>query len=180
MRIQKEDCLALFIDFQERLMPVIHEHSKTLKKAAILAEGLRALEVPMIVTRQYPKGLGDTVSEIREVTEGAPVLDKTKFSCWNEEEIQAAIKNSGAKSIILCGVEAHICVLQTLFDLNAAGYTTMLVLDATSSRDVNSVEIAKLRAMQESALMTNVESLLFELQGQAGGDTFKTISKLIK
>lgn len=180
MRLKKEDCFAVVVDFQEKLMPVIDRQDEVLRRAEILVQGLQALEVPVIVTRQYPKGLGDTAMPLRDTLGDAPVLDKMTFSIMGEPDIQGAIEKIGRKTAIVCGVETHICVLQSVIDLQAAGYQTVLVSDAVSSRQPADRQVGIDRAMQEGSLITSVESLLFELTERAGGDVFKTISKLIK
>jgi len=180
MRIKATETAALAIDFQERLIPVIFERDEIVKKTVILLKGLKALNVPFVITRQYPKGLGDTLPEIRELTCDSASFDKLSFSAVGESEPQLAFKELKRKNIIICGVEAHICVLQSLLDLKAAGFHPVLVADCIGSRFPGNKEIAIHRAIQEGATVTTAESILFELTERAGTDTFKLISKLIK
>lgn len=181
MRILAEDSLTLIIDYQERLVPVIHNVEEILHNSKILIKGLKALEIPMLVTQQYTKGIGMTVPVIAEaVGEGFKYLDKLTFSCADNEEILKKITASGKKNIIICGIEAHICVLQTVIDLIQKGYQVILVEDCIGSRKENDKKVAVQRAAQEGAVVTTYEAILFELTRSAKTDVFKEISRLIK
>lgn len=182
MRIKSEDTLGLIIDYQEKLIPVINNHKELVNSSKILIEGLNILDVPMIVTEQYKKGLGETIGEIKSVLENIQhsTHDKLAFSCGDDEEIIKAIKSYGKKSIIICGIETHICVLQSVIDLIQLGYQVILVTDCTSSRKETDKEVGLKRAEKEGAILTTYESILFELTRRAGNNTFKAISKLIR
>ena len=134
------------------------------------------LEVPIIVTQQYTRGLGDTVKEIREVVESDEYVEKISFSAW--EDIRELTK--GKKFVILCGIESHICVLQTLIDAKADGMIPVLVTDCISSRKETDKEYAIERAKQEGAIVTTYEALLFELLKKAGTKESRKIQRLIK
>lgn len=180
MRMQREDCLCVVIDQQEKLMPVIEGGQEVVQRTDVLLRGLQALGVPALVTRQYPKGLGDTVPALAEAAQGLAVHDKLAFSIMGEPEIRQAIADTGKKTVLICGAEAHICVLQSVIDLLAEGYQVALLADAIGSRCRADKKIALRRAQQEGAMLSSVESILFELTERAGSDTFKIISKLIK
>ena len=180
MRILKEDTIALVVDFQEKLMPVMANKEELEARTNILVNGLKTLEVPMIITQQYTKGIGMTIPSLLESAETEEYFDKLTFSCFDDEVIKAKIKESGKKNVIVCGIESHICVLQTCIDLKEAGYNPILVVDCMSSRKEPDKEIAILRAQQEGILLTTTEAILFELTRKAGNPTFKVISKLIK
>lgn len=180
MRIFAEHTIAIGIDYQERLIPAINENSIVIRNSRILFSGLKLLQVPAIVSRQYPKGLGDTVAEIREVTDTAAVLDKTSFSCYGDAGIRQALEHSGRTTIILGGTEAHVCVLQTAVDLRAAGYQVIYVVDCMGSRTTEDKQYGLKRAAQEGALLVTYEQILFELLGSATAPAFKDISKLVK
>lgn len=180
MRLFTQDALVMAVDIQERLMPAIYKADKMIARSAILLQGMQALGVPVVVTRQYPKGLGDTVPEIIAVTQDVQPLDKITFSCYDDAAIQEAITATGKRTIILCGAEAHICLLQTAIDLQSAGYQAVIVQDAVSSRNKSDKKVALRRATQEGIIVTTTESILFELCRAAGTDAFKTISRLIK
>lgn len=182
MRIKAEDTMALIIDYQEKLVPVIDNNEELINNSRILIEGLKVLGIPMIVTEQYKKGLGETVGKISEIFEEIkpPTFDKTSFSCGDDEDIIAAIKEQGKKNIIICGIEAHICVLQSVLDLSHMGYQTILISDCIGSRRALDKEVGIKRMAAEGAILSTYESILFELTRKAKGDTFKAISRLIK
>lgn len=176
MRIKVEDTVAVIIDIQERLLPVMHEKETFLNRSVILSEGLKALGVPLYVTQQYTKGLGETVEEIRSAAGMNSYIEKINFSAF--EDIEPHIK--GKKNVIVYGIEAHICVLQTVIDLSEGGYTPVLVTDCITSRKAADKETALLRASMEGAIPTTSEALLFELLQAAGTKTSRIIQKLIK
>lgn len=176
MRIVCEQTAAVAIDYQEKLIPVMYEKEKLMENSKILLAGLRELGVPVTVTQQYTKGLGMTDSSLRKMIGTEQYKEKLSFSAIEEirEEVQSK------KFIILCGIEAHICVLQTLIDLKAEGFIPVLVEDCISSRTAHNKEIAIERAKQEGAIITTYEALLFELLKKAGTETSKKIQRLVK
>jgi nicotinamidase-related amidase len=180
MRIQIENSLSLVIDIQEKLLPHIHEHQQFILKTEKLIEGLKILGVPVIVTEQYRKGLGNTVSEISKHFSDFKPLEKISFSCCDDVNILKVISDSSKKTIILCGIESHICVLQTTIDLAARGFIPVVVSDCISSRKSEDKTITLDRMRQEGAILTTYEAVLFELCRYAATDQFKEISKLIK
>ena len=180
MRLLLEDTMALIVDYQERLMPVIYEHDELEKKSCTLLKGLRTLGVPMVMTQQYTKGIGMTIPSITEAAGISEYFDKITFSCFEDEAVRSKMEALGKKTVIVCGIEAHICVLQTCIDLKAAGYTPVLVTDCISSRKASDKEVGLMRAQSEGILLTTTESILFELTRKAGSPVFKEISRLIK
>ena len=180
MRLLAEDTMGLIIDFQEKLMPVMAEREALEKRTDILIRGLKALDVPMVMTQQYTRGIGMTIPAVREAAGSDEYFDKLSFSCFEDEAIHDKIESLERKNVIICGLEAHICVLQTCMDLKAAGYTPVLVADCISSRKLSDKEIALLRAQAEGILITTSEAILFELTRKAGSAVFKEISRLIK
>lgn len=180
MRILAENTLAIAIDFQERLMPAMHDQEATTRNAGILLAGLEALEVPVLVSRQYPKGLGDTIEAVKAVTGKAVTMDKTAFSCYADEAIKKAVDGMGRKNVILCGVEAHVCVLQTAVDLQQAGFQVVFVTDCVDSRKAHDKKYGLKRVAQEGALLVTYEQILFELTQGASSPAFKAISGLVK
>ena len=180
MRLLAEHTAAIAIDYQERLIPAIHDNSTVVHNSAILLAGLEALQVPVLVSRQYPKGLGDTVEPIKAVTQKATVLDKTAFSCYGDDTIKQAVERLGRKNIILCGTEAHVCVLQTALDLQAAGSQVVYAVDCVGSRKAQDKNYGIKRVAQEGALLVTYEQVLFELLQGAAAPAFKAISALVK
>lgn len=181
MRILAEDTMALIIDYQDKLMPVINQQEVLCEKSKILIKGLNTLGIPMIVSQQYTKGIGMTVASIIEsIGDTFSYYDKVTFSCADDEEIMKVIVQERKKNIIICGVEAHICVLQTVIDLIEKGYHVVLVENCIGSRQESDRLMAIERARQEGATITTYESILFELTRSAKHEKFKVISSLIK
>ncbi|MDR2162095.1 MAG: isochorismatase family protein, partial [Desulfovibrio sp.] len=127
MRLSAHEVLAIGVDYQERLIPAIHDKESLLRNSRILFTGLDLLDVPILISRQYPKGLGDTVPEIREVAGKARTLDKITFSCYQPGALKEEVDASGRRTVILSGTETHVCVLQTAIDLLAAGFRVVFV-----------------------------------------------------
>lgn len=176
MRILREEAVALVVDYQEKLVPVMREKELLIYHSQILLQGLKILDVPMIITQQYTKGLGTTVEDITAAIGTEAYVEKISFSAFEQVKEQL----QGKKFAIVCGIEAHICVLQTVIDLAAAGYIPVVVEDCISSRKKYDKKIALERMKQEGAMITTTESLLFELLREAGTDTSKKIQRLIK
>ena len=116
MRIKKENTVAVIIDIQERLFPVMWEKERFLQNCQILLKGLETLNVPMLVTQQYSKGLGETLPEIKNAIPGFNFIEKKDFSCCDEVVFVEKLKATTAKNVIICGIESHVCVLQTAID----------------------------------------------------------------
>ena len=180
MRIKRELTAALIIDIQERLFPHMDGKDELLRRCGILIEGLKELSVPMVITEQYPKGLGSTVGEISRLVEKEPVIEKIAFSCCDEPSVMQHAVMKNYKTIIICGIEAHVCVLQTVIDLQHSGYKAVVVEDCISSRNPEDKRVAVERMRSEGAVITSCESILFELARVAGTDEFKAISRLVK
>ena len=176
MRIEREHTAALIVDFQERLVPAIADHEALMERVRILLRGLKALEIPMTVTQQYTKGLGMSVAEGWEAAGETEYLDKISFSALEVAEPKIHDK----KYILVCGMEAHCCVLQTVIDLAGAGYVPVLVTDCIGSRRESDREMAISRAEQEGAVLTSSEAILFELLKEAGTPLSKEILKIVK
>lgn len=180
MRILIENTLGLVIDYQERLLPHIYENQQLLENSIVLIEGLKALEIPLLVTEQYRKGLGITRPEIKNLFSPFNPMEKVSFSCYDDRDFGKALAETGRKSVIICGIEAHVCVLQTAIDLMENNYVPVVVADCISSRKLYDKETAIQRMRQEGVIITSYESILFELCRFAGTDQFKAISKLVK
>lgn len=176
MRIEREHTAALIVDFQERLVPAIADHEALMERVRILLRGLKVLEIPMIVTQQYTKGLGMSVPEVWEASGETEYLDKISFSALEVAEPKIHDK----KYILVCGMEAHCCVLQTVIDLAGAGYVPVLVTDCIGSRRESDREMAIRRAEQEGAVLTSSEAILFELLKEAGTPLSKAILNIVK
>lgn len=181
MRINANDTAVLIVDYQEKLLPAMSGLESLMDNSKKLLKGLKELEIPMVVTEQYTKGLGPTVDEITEcIGDSYKPYEKLTFSGLSTEEINSALKVLGKKNIIVCGVEAHVCVLQSVIDLIGEGYNVLLVEDCIASRKASDMETTIKRAMGEGALITSAEAILFELTFAAGTPHFKAISKIVK
>ena len=180
MRITTENTIGIIIDIQERLFPVMFEKEKLLNNCLTLIRGLSELNVPQIVSQQYTKGLGETLPEIKSAIPNFEYHEKRDFSCCDELKIAEKIRESEAKNIILCGIESHVCVLQTAVDLKEAGLNPIVVMDCVSSRTKDNLELAKERFRFEGIMMTSYESILFELTRSSKNTGFRAISKLVK
>lgn len=180
MKILAKDTMLLVIDFQEKLIPVIYENKKVINNSKILIKGIKLLEIPYIITQQNTKGLGNTIQEIAEILNTKTVFDKMTFSAYADEQIKNEIYKSGKKNIILCGTEAHICVLQTLIELCEAGYQVIIVENCVSSRKKSDKDTAIKRAIQEGAFVATYESILFELCESADRRIFKELLQIVK
>jgi len=180
MRILKNDAVAVVVDIQERLLPHIYHWEQILQNCLKLIDGLQVLSVPMLVTQQYTKGLGPTDPSIINKISGFSHIEKNTFSCCGEPSFVEKLLPMGKKCIILCGIETHVCVLQTCLDLIDSGFAPVVVEDCVSSRKPNDKIIAIERMRQEGARITTLESILFELTSCAGTETFKSISKIVK
>ena len=180
MRVLPDNTIALIVDYQTKLVPAMSDISRLIHNSSILLKGLGVLGIPSIITQQYTRGLGETVPEILEAAEDCPIFDKITFSCYQDDEIRQALRSSGRKNVIVCGIESHVCVLQTVIDLLGDGYNVFLVEDCIDSRKPSDKASALIRAQQEGAFITSYEAILFELTHIAGTERFKQISRLVK
>jgi len=178
MRVLKEESVAVIVDVQERLFPHMYGYqpgtgSGNLEKFIVtLIRGLLVLDVPILVTQQYTKGLGPTIPSVHEVLGEYSPIEKLAFSCMDEQAFADALEKIGRKTVILAGIETHVCVLQTTLDMVRHGYNPVVVEDCKKT--------AIYRMREEGAIVTSCESILFELLRYAGTDTFRSISKLVK
>jgi nicotinamidase-related amidase len=180
MRILKENSAGLIIDIQERLFPFIHENEKLTKNTRILIDGLKVLEVPLIVTQQYTRGLGATIVPVAESLGDFEYLEKTAFSCCDDNDFNTVLAGVDRKFIIISGIETHVCVLQTTIDLLEKNFVPVVVEDCVSSRNPGDKAVAIARMRKEGAIISTYESILFELLRYSGTDQFRAISKLVK
>ena len=178
--LKSKDTMAIVVDVQERMLPVIDHHEELENNCVTLIKGLKLLKIPTLITQQYTKGLGMTIPSIREAAECDDYHEKMSFSVLGEEAIANAIKKQDRNNVLVLGIEAHICVLQTCLDLKKQGYTPYLVVDCIGSRKESNLKMAIQRAVQEGVKLTSYESLLFELMGRSDVEVFREISKLVK
>ncbi|MDR3615161.1 MAG: hydrolase [Candidatus Obscuribacterales bacterium] len=175
-----ENSLLLIIDVQEKFREHIHNFQETMHNIVVMAKGAKLLDVPVFVTEQYPHGLGKTVKEIAEVVELAQEFEKTAFSCCQDSNFNEALKKASKQQIVVCGIEAHVCVSQTVLDLLHMGYRVHVVVDAVSSRSLENKNRGLQKMQTAGALMTTVEMSLLELVGDSAKPVFKGVQRLIK
>ncbi len=180
MRILSDDTCFILIDVQERLFPHIDQHLELLDKLKVLVQGIHLLRLPMLVTEQYTKGLGTTIPALAELLSEVEIFEKMSFSCCDEPRLMIKLHETQKQNVVLAGIEAHVCVLQTVLDLRENGYNPIVVADAVSSRRAFDKQIALDRIKREGGIITTTESLLLELCRTSATDTFKRISALIK
>ncbi len=178
MLISRDNSLLLIIDVQERLAPAMDSPREVITNCSRLTGIAKALNVPFLITEQYPKGLGQTMIDIRqEAGEDTVYLEKSEFSCLKNDALAASIRSTGKKQIIIAGIEAHICVLQTAIDLKDAGFDVFVVSDACSSRNPLQVVIAYQRMMRHGIDIVSSEMVFFEWMQKAGTEEYKTLSR---
>jgi len=175
--LRKEDCALLVIDVQEKLVRIIEEANKSIENIVRLIRFSNIVDIPIVLTEQ--QNLGDTVKEIRdEMTTFQPV-SKITFSCFASEEFCGYLKHLKKKTLIVTGIEAHICVAQTVLDA-IHEYGVHVVSDAVSSRSINNKEIALDRLRQNNVTITTTEMLIYELLIKAGTNEFRKTLGLLK
>ncbi|WP_201597215.1 isochorismatase family protein [Psychrobacter fulvigenes] len=181
-RIARENTQAMLIDVQERLAPHIYDNENIDKKIITLVKGLQALDIPVMLNEQYKKGLGDTLPEILEVLEGdnAKSFEKVTFSACDNDDSWNYLAQQNRSIVLLFGTEAHVCVMQTALDLLDNGMQPVIIADAVGSRFPYDKKQAIRRIRRAGAVITTVESILFELCRSSKDPAFKTISNLIK
>lgn len=174
--LKPESTALVLVDFQERFNGPVARFEEAVARAAVLAGGAAALGMRIVVTEQYPKGLGRTVDAIRDVIGDEPPVEKTVFSAARADGFDLG----SSKGAIVCGVEAHVCVAQTVLDLLAAGIRVQVPADAVASRADGDRDTALQRLRARGADVTTVEAALFELVGGAGHERFREVQALIK
>lgn len=178
--LQREKTALLIIDIQERILPVIHNIENVVQNTLKLINGFKILSIPIYFTEQYPKGLGQTEKRIKEALESSEAIQKMSFSCSGAGNLFAELKEKNISQVVVCGIESHVCVQQTVLDLIANDFQVDVAADAISSRKQFDYEIALQRMRTNGAEVTTTESILFELLNVCGTDEFKAVSKLVK
>jgi nicotinamidase-related amidase len=178
--LDRTKALLLIVDIQERLVPAMDKKEKVYANCQHIIEAAKLLAVPLLVTEQYPKGLGPTVNEIKDVLPLYEPLEKITFDCCKGEGFLEKVASLYKSQIILTGMETHVCVLQTCLSLLQEGYTVHLVSDAVCSRKKDDYLAAKEMMRDAGAVITCTETVLFQLLEKAGTPEFKTISNRIK
>ena len=171
----------LVVDVQEAFRDVIGDFERLASRCCIAVRGFRTLGRPVFITEQYPKGLGRTASEITEVLPADfEYIEKTAFSSCGAERLQAALKTAGVEQIVVCGLETHVCVNQTVHDLLDRGFAVHLLTDGVASRFENDKQVGLAKILSSGAIGSSVEMAFFELMRDARHEKFKEIQALIK
>ncbi|MBF0356304.1 MAG: isochorismatase family protein [Alphaproteobacteria bacterium] len=180
MLLRAENSFLAVIDVQERLLPVMADPRKVLWGTAILMRAALRLGLPMVVTEQYPQGLGPTQADLRPFIPEGALFTKLHFASTGEEGFLERVAGFGRRQAVLAGIESHICVTQTALGLKAAGYEVFVAFDACSSRQIASIETARQRLAANGIEIVTVEMVVFEWLGRAATPEFKELSALIK
>lgn len=174
--LDRDRAAVVVVDAQEAFRPAVQEFERVVAEIARLIQGARVLGVPVIVTEQYPKGLGRTVREVAEHLDGVEPIEKVCFSAAAADGFDLA----GREQALVCGIEAHVCVSQTAHDLLGRGTEVHVARDGVTSRTVENRDVGLNKMERSGAVVTSVETALFELVGAAGSDEFKQIQGLVK
>jgi nicotinamidase-related amidase len=181
MLVDASKSSLLIIDVQDKLLPAMADPEGVCQKSRVLITVAEELAMPVTLSEQYPKGLGRTVAELQ--TRSGVVLEKTAFSCWRDTAARAQfidLHERGRPQVIVAGIEAHVCCLQTCIDMAQAGFAVYAVADAMSSRKLESAALAFERMRMNGVQVVNTEMMVFELLEHAGTAVFKTLSALIR
>jgi nicotinamidase-related amidase len=185
-RLSREHSALAVIDMQEAFRPVIPDFNQVAARIAKAVQGARLLEIPVIVTEQYPKGLKHTAQEILPHLHAdssgidSSVIEKMCFSSCAAGDFQRRLDSRNIRQVIVCGIEAHICVAQTVLDLLSNDLEVHLLVDCITSRKPESKQVALARLTQAGAVQSNLEMALFEMMGTADSPQFKAVQSLIK
>lgn len=180
-RIQKlneDDALLVVIDMQEKLVRAMDDEAGLTARAEKLVKGFTAIGLPVLFTQQYTKGLGGTIEEIKNAD--FSFVEKLSYSVMGAPEFSGLLASAGRKQLVVCGIEAHVCVQQSVLDFLEAGYEAFVAADATASRNPRDKRTALRRMSGAGAVITTMESVLFELLGTAEHPKFKAISNIVK
>jgi nicotinamidase-related amidase len=180
--LERDKAVLVVIDVQEKLTLAMDHKvlGKLTKNIGILLESAAELQVPVLITEQYVKGLGATLPELKEKAATAPCYEKMSFSCCGSSEFVDKLKATGRTQVIITGMETHVCVLQTVIELRDAGFEVHLVKDAVMSRSKQNWQTAIDAMTLTGAVPTSTESVMFQLLKLAGTDEFKKLSKLVR
>lgn len=183
MLLDRSRSQLLVVDVQDRLLPAMHEGDRMVENCAVLMQVAHRLGIPVTVSEQYPKGLGPTVARLDNVKGDAPVLEKMHFSCAADAGLNSRVRglaSEGRSQLVVCGIEAHVCVLQSALGFADGGLSVFVAADATTSRAPESAGLARSRLAAHNVNIVTTEMAVFEWLHMAGTPEFKELSKLIK
>ena len=178
--IQRDNLVALLIDVQEKLVPAMHQADLLLNNCEKLLLGLEKLNLPLLISEQYPKGLGSTHNHLANFKIRATTIEKTCFGCMENPEFVKTLTHTEKKQVLVFGVETHVCVLQTVFQLLESGFEVFVDFEAVSSRSEKNKDMALSRMAQRGAQLVSTESIFFEIMRSTSAPEFKDISRLVR
>lgn len=177
MLLNKEDSVLALVDVQEKLAPAVWNYDAFIARCEWLLKLAQRMAVPVITSEQYPKGLGATVEELRPYFHKNQCIEKIHFSCMQQPDYIQHLRKLNKNQLIVTGIEAHVCVLQTAMEMKGMGFDVYVVADAVSSRSENDLKYALKRMKQEGIQLITAEMVFFEWLRKAGGPEFKELSK---
>ena len=178
--LDRSKSALVIIDIQERIARVMPQRETVLLNVAKLIHGCQILNVPVFYTEQYPQGLGRTEAELLQLLPAMDALEKRRFSVLDETGLREAFRTKGVQQILLCGMETHVCVLQSALDFTQADFQVHVIIDAVCSRKLLDYEMALERLHRLGVTLSSTEAALFELTETSASEEFKQISRLIK
>jgi len=178
--ITADDSILCVVDIQEKLLPHISNHQQVVKQSSMLIEAARMLGIPLVVSEQVPRALGPTVPQTKEHLQGIGIIEKTSFSCMACEDYEKVLETIGRKTLVLCGIEAHVCIMLTALEALEKGYNVAVAADAVGSRTDANCQLAIARMRQEGVTVTSAEMTIMEWTGGATHPRFREIIKLVK
>lgn len=179
--LRADECVLGVIDIQERLLPPIHEKERLLRNSQLLIRLANMLSMPVVVTTQYAKGLGQTVPEIMSLLPGSKPVDKLEFGCFGNGEFCSAIGMlAGRNTLLLCGMETHICVMQTALGALNQGLNVHVAADAVGSRTELNWKLGLERMKEAGTVISSTEMMIYELLGRSSSPAFKEILQYLK
>lgn len=179
--LQADRSVLVVVDMQEPFLRNLYERERVVQNCRLLIQSANILKVPVIATLQYAQKMGGVIPEIAEVLpDGCEPIDKMCFSCYLSDPFRAALMATERTQVVICGVESHICVMQTALDAQSAGFQVQVPEDAVSSRSRENWQIAMRRLRHADVVVTCTESVIYEWLVQAGTDEFRQILPLVK
>ena len=178
MQVSRNECLVLVVDVQDRLIGTIVEHVKIVENIGTLIRAAQILDVPVFATEQ--EKLGEIVPELQALLSDSPKFRKLSFSCCGDSAFVRKLRHIRKRTVIVCGIETHICVMQTVLDLLKGRYHVLIVRDATSSHTPIDRDTAVDRMRDAGAVVGTTEAVIYELTGEAGTEQFKKILEIVK
>jgi nicotinamidase-related amidase len=178
--LDEKDCCLVVVDVQGKLAGLMHDKDNLFKNIRILIQAAKILNIPILWCQQVPAALGETIPEIAELLSGSQPINKSSFSCFGCEEFNNKLERLGRKQVLLCGIEAHVCVYQTAVDLIGKDFEVDVICDAVSSRTPENKQAGLNRIAAEGAHVSSTEMALFEILKTADHPQFMQIAKLVK